>query len=29
MKFDKIILERPNKTIYKDGNNCIKLFSQH
>ena len=26
MKFDKLILERPNKTRYKDGNNCIKLF---
>ena len=27
MKFDKIIAIRKNKTIYKDGNNCVKLFS--
>jgi RIO-like serine/threonine protein kinase len=28
MKYDKIILERPNKVIYKDGNNAIKLFGE-
>ena len=28
MKFDKIILERPNKVIYKVGDNCVKLFSE-
>ena len=27
MKFDKIIAERPNKTIYRDGDKCIKVFS--
>ena len=27
MKFDKIIAVRSNKTIYKDGDNCIKLFN--
>ncbi len=27
MKFDKIILKRPNKIIYKDGDNCVKLFN--
>ena len=27
MKFDKIIAIRKNKTIYKDGDNCVKLFN--
>lgn len=27
MKIDKIILERPNKIIYKSGDNCVKLFN--
>lgn len=27
MKFDKIIAVRKNKTIYKDGDNCVKLFN--
>lgn len=27
MKFDTIIAERSNKTIYRDGNKCIKVFS--
>ncbi len=27
MKFDKILAVRPNKKIYKDGDNCIKLFN--
>ncbi len=27
MKFDKIIAERPNKTIYRDGDKCIKVFN--
>ena len=27
MKFDKIIAVRKNKTIYKDGENCVKLFN--
>lgn len=26
MNFDKIIASRPNKTIYKIGDNCVKLF---
>lgn len=26
MKFDKIIAERKNKTIYRDGDKCIKVF---
>ncbi len=28
MKLDKIIAQRPNKTIYRDGDNCIKVFSE-
>ena len=28
MKFDKIIAERPNKTIYRDGDKCIKVFAE-
>ena len=28
MKFDNIIAERHNKTIYRDGDKCIKLFSE-
>lgn len=27
MKIEKIILERPNKIIYKSGDNCVKLFN--
>ena len=28
MKFDSIIAKRPNKTIYRDGDRCIKVFAQ-
>ncbi len=28
MKLDNIIAERTNKTIYKDGNKCIKVFNE-
>ena len=27
MKLDNVIAVRPNKTIYRDGDNCIKVFS--
>lgn len=29
MKIDKVILERPNKIIYRDGDNCVKLFDSN
>ena len=28
MKFDQIIAERKNKTIYRDGDRCIKMFNK-
>lgn len=28
MKFDNIIAQRPNKTVYRDGDRCIKVFSE-
>ncbi len=28
MKFDNIIAERPGKTIYRDGDRCIKVFGE-
>ena len=28
MKLDNIIAERINKTIYRDGNKCIKVFDE-
>lgn len=28
MKFDYIVAERPNKTVYRDGDRCIKVFSE-
>ena len=28
MKFDNIIAQRPNKIIYRDGDRCIKVFSE-
>ncbi len=28
MKFDKIIAERKNKTIYRDGDRCVKVFNE-
>lgn len=27
MKYDNIIVKRPNKIIYRDGDNCVKLFN--
>ena len=29
MKFDNIIAERSNKTIYRDGDKCIKVFAEN
>ena len=29
MKFDKVIAEREDKTIYRDGDRCIKVFGEH
>lgn len=29
MKFDQIIAVRKNKTIYRDGDRCIKVFDEH
>ena len=28
MNFDYIVAERPNKTVYRDGDRCIKVFSE-
>ena len=28
MKLDNIIAVRPNKTVYRDGDKCIKVFSE-
>lgn len=28
MKFDEIVIRRQNKTIYRDGENCIKVFDE-
>jgi len=28
MKFDKIIAERKNKTVYRDGDRCVKVFAE-
>ena len=28
MKLDRIIAVRNNKTVYRDGDNCIKVFNQ-
>ena len=28
MKFDEIVIRRKNKTIYRDGDNCIKVFDE-
>ena len=29
MNFEKVIAERPSKTIYKDGDTVIKVFDEH
>ena len=28
MKLDKIVAEREHKTVYRDGNRCIKMFDE-